>query len=416
MINRVQFLSLTAVAAVAMTSTANAAPKPLYIAAAASPSAVERHPDRATPDDWHDGRADEFDAMLTRTGALGSFVEGDVIVVIVPSSGSSTFSPSDAAELGVQVVVRTYDIELADIEAIIDMVGAVGWKPLRSGVYEPFAFFDLYRGVVHIYADAPVSQFQHVLDKFPGKVDYPGRAFGDYSRNSDWEPHWGGARLISPDVPGYPAPYPGYPGVLVGTCTSGFSVTTNATGKERMVTAGHCYHHGWDVNSPQGETFGTVVNWSQYPDYVDAELVGGAGIDMEGRIYIGGSSGLPADVIGAANPVTNYTYCLSGAVTHEACTLTLYDNQCYTVGQPPTPCSRMIHFVLPGTGACRGDSGAPIYDYVGDDVKIRGIFKGGDIDFATLAACEDPETGSEWGWMQIWSRIRDGYGVSIMTM
>lgn len=152
---------------------------------AMGPQSHDSIPDGAYPypGNWHRGLEHEFDTMVRRTGALGWHVTNDgTVVVLVPSSGSSNFSEHDAAALGISVVTQSYDIEPSDVEQILAMVRARDWQPVDPGAHEPWAFFNTWSGKVRVYSDAPVAEFQHVLERFPGSVDYVGRPMVDYSR------------------------------------------------------------------------------------------------------------------------------------------------------------------------------------------------------------------------------------------
>jgi streptogrisin D len=62
----------------------------------------------------------------------------------------------------------------------------------------------------------------------------------EVSRNNDWSPWWGGARIQRPGA----------------GCTSGFGVTDN-TGAEYLLTAGHCGNFGDPFSSGAGTYIGT---------------------------------------------------------------------------------------------------------------------------------------------------------------
>jgi hypothetical protein len=333
-----------------------------------------------------------FGSLLERTGALGYFLdETGGIVVVIPSSGSSSFDARDAASLGISVSVETRDFERAEIDAITEMVAARQWVPRVPGAREPFTIFDAKRGRVRIYTDAPVSVFQDVLDKYPGKINFVGRAIVPL-RIEDIEPHWGGAVLESPQHPG------------VG-CSSGFSVR-NAQNNHRMLTAGHCYAEGARVNSPEGTTFGVVKNRSAWPN-IDSELVGESGVTMEGRIYAGlPNSTTSIPVGGAADPQFGSSYCISGMQQGEKCGGTMWDSHFPNV------------FLFdPGKGPCPGDSGGPFFFKSFGIAYARGTIEGG-ADFGNPPDIPLCKQESDIGFMVLWSKIthpQNGYNVTIMT-
>ena len=163
-------------------------------------------------DDWENGMGDKFIAMLEETGALGSFARGADVVVVVPSSGSSSLTVDSAAMLGFSVVVEERDVELSEVREIVDAVSASEWQPREPGMARPLAYFDAMTGKVRILTDAPLDEFKDLLDRYGSIIDYVGRPAGDFSRRNDIEPHWGGARIKSSTTD------PEW------WCTSGFSV------------------------------------------------------------------------------------------------------------------------------------------------------------------------------------------------
>lgn len=327
-----------------------------------------------------------FAALIERSGALGYYLDSDgAIVIVVPSSGSSTLKARAAEELGISFSVETRDIELSDIDEITKLVAERGWRPKMPGAREPFVLFHAESGKVRIYSDAPVSEFQHVLDRFPGTIDYMGHPIVQF-RHKDFEPHWGGARIISPDDPGQ-------------VCTSGFSVR-NANNKHRMLTAGHCFTKGMRVKSPEGTTFGIVKDDSAYTEMdIDSELVGESYVSMEGRIYVGGinsTASLPVKY-GAFDPLYGYSYCLSGAITGESCGWSMPFKQF-----PNT-------FTRNSPAGCPGDSGGSFYHRQSTYVSARGTMEGGGI----RNGCE---TENDIAFIVVWSKIVNGYpGITIMT-
>jgi len=318
-----------------------------------------------------------FEDLLDQSGALGYYLDGGGdIIVVVPASGSSSLTMMDASRLGINLTIETRDIERTDLDEIFARVIASDWRPQMRGAYPPLPVFFAERGVVRIYTDAPASEFQDLLSKFAGKIDFVGRPIVKLSRTDDVEAHWGGARLVSPSTPS--SHY----------CTSGFAVR-NEFQKQRMLTAGHCWGHGVTVKSPQGTTFGTVKETVYDPDVItslDVALVGASDVTHEGRIYTGVSEfdNSTKPVSGAANPLFGYGYCFSGATEYRNCG-----------GFRPSASVFPNVFVFPeGKGPCYGDSGAPFYYDNLQNVGARGIIQGGDpyvtpegeIDFATCKA------------------------------
>ena len=349
----------------------------------------------------------EFQDLLSRTGAPGSYANNDgQIVVVVPGSVSSASIALDAAALGIPVLVETSDIKPSEAIRIRKLVAEVDWEPQKFGVGLPIALFDASKGHFEIYSDAPPELFSSIIDQFPGKVVYANRALRLMTRWNDVEPHWGGAKVALPGE--------SY------RCTSGFSVRNEAE-NPRMVIAGHCFEPGETVDSPGGTTFGNVKPRIDWPS-VDAALVGGSGITHGPSIYVGDNSGTRADVSDATDPAGGILrYCFSGATEYENCGLWLVNSDeshdFYGVG-------RVEHFMryrgAPGNGACPGDSGAPFYRELSNTVGIRGIVIGGGtgpdvrLDPPPNDPCEDQDQTEVL--VMKWSLIRDTYSVTIKTI
>lgn len=247
----------------------------------------------------------ELSRLIRDTGALGFYRRDDgAFVVVVPSSGSSSFTVEKAAHLGIEVLIEARDIEPQEVDAIKQHVTARHDAPdARTYTFAPA--FDARLGRVRIFTNAPREIFSDILGDFPGLVDYEYANLSRSTRTADVEPHWGGAKLA---VSGQP-----------WKCTSGFSVL-NTNGNDRMVTAGHCFTLGQAIVSPSGTTFGNVKKRDNYPAN-DFELIGetGGGIVMGAAIYIGGSTGVRALVYGAEGALFDTAYCFSGATQTERC-------------------------------------------------------------------------------------------------
>lgn len=346
---------------------------------------------------------DPFLEVVRSKGGLGAYYRSDgVIVVVVPASGSSSFRATDVAGFGVSVTLEARDIEPAEIAAIKDRVAASTWKPAPQ-VARPIAVFDPRTGKVRIHSDAPVEEFFDVFAAFPGKVEYVEQGVRLLSRTADFEPHWGGAKMVSPEISGY--------------CTSGFAVN-NSSGNPRMLTAGHCFLLNWNVNSPGGTTFGQVKNRGNYP-LSDFELVGGGGVGHEGAIYVGNTTGTQKNVASAANPTfTGGQYCASGFTTSERCGATLLDDDipvCLWDYWGVYGCRQHAMWLEGGLadGTCPGDSGAPAYRYVnsGAKVQIGGLVFAGP-DFANQVDCQ---IYSDYFIIEKWTKIRDELSLTILT-
>ena len=347
---------------------------------------------------------DPLNDLVKATGALGVYRRPDgTMVVVVPASGASTFRIASARALvpDLNVITQSLDLEPADIAAIQARVGSVDWTPARE-IAEPVAIFDAQEGMVVIFSDAPIATFAAILDDYRGKVKYHGRGIRLTSRVADFSPHWGGARMVSPQASGY--------------CSSGFSVL-NSGGNPRMLTAGHCFLVNWTVNSPEGDSFGEVKNRGNYP-LSDFELVGGAGINHGPSIYVGGNVGVQKKVASAGNPVSSGSYCSSGSSTYEQCDMSMVNSNtsvCLTDRWGVYGCRQnvMIFRGPPSNGVCGGDSGGPFYSYVesGARVRIAGLVFAGES-FQNAWECY---VYAEYTVIEKWSKISSELNVTIKT-
>lgn len=336
-------------------------------------------------------------ALIKSKGALDSYTEAGEIVVVVPSSGTSSLGLADTAALGVSVRIERQDLEPEEVRQIIK-VAKERWQPVSSQ-YAMAIGFDAKIGKVRIFSDAPSEVFEVLQEQFPGLVLHERRTIG-LTRHKDFEPHWGGAQMVEPGSP------------LAYDCTSGFSVW-NSNLNPRMVTAAHCFDLNTTVDSPSGSTFGTVKKRQSYPTN-DFELVGGGGVDHGPAIYVDGNVHNPSPyrwVLGAGATGFNVEYCFSGATRYEVCTLYMIDDDydfCYEAGC--TTHTQMFQGEYPGAASCYGDSGAPFYRYVGtqyqSDVTIRGI---------AIASDCGPGGSDTITLIEKWPKIRDTYNVTIMT-
>lgn len=330
---------------------------------------------------------------IVATGALGIYpAGGGTAVVVVPQSGSSSFTPADAAALGIQVTLETSPLEPAEVAAM----KADGKKLMVSVSFDPRI------GKVVIGSD-DAAIGRKFDEQYPGKTEFILESAADpfASRHTDWSAHWGGAEMYGSHI----------------TCTSGFSVL-NSSGKQRMVTAGHCFPLSSTVVSPGGDSFGYVTTriFSASSD-MDTEVVGGTvGVSDGPEIYRGGATGYEADVQEASDPAPGYEYCESGIRRTEQCNQSIQDPDFYWCDAGQTPC--LDHMMkLYGPAVCHGDSGAPLFKIRSDGVAIRGTVSG----FTTVPEdLQDYEgcmpLGSSWyNVIEPWTRIRDALNVTIMT-
>jgi hypothetical protein len=342
------------------------------------------------------GRLSQLADIVERTGALGvDRTEDGSVVVVVPASGSSTFSSSQAKAVGLDVEVRNADIELSDIAEI------------RAFANENFAssFFSPALGKV-VVGTADKALGDLFGERYGAKVIVLS-GLGEFaSRTADYNDHWGGAWMHGDN------------GV---SCTSGFSVL-NASGQQRMVTAGHCFPYQTVVDSPSGDSFGHVTSrqWSPTTD-IDAGLVGANGATMGPSIYRGNSTGYQADVKGAKDPDVGDILCESGARRNEQCGQLVQDLD-GTLCDPTDPGFCIQHLIVAfGPAVCHGDSGGPLFAVVTGGVGIRGTVDG----FAQVPDDQQDNEGcmesdgyghfkSWYNYFESWGRIRDYFDVTVM--
>lgn len=341
------------------------------------------------PDSW-EAATTALSQLIKAQGALDSYVDdAGTVVVVVPSSGSSSFSVADAAALGLGVRIETQDLEPQELAHIIDVAKDRSWHP-DAGRYSMGIYFDARMGKILIEGNAPAEIFRPLEDQFPNLIDHRFLDLHRTSRYADYQPHWGGAWMKRQ---GSPNPV---------DCTSGFSVLSSLS-NQRMVTAAHCFTLDTVVNSPGGTSFGHVTVRKNYPTN-DFEMIGGGSITQGPAIYVGLEDGVRAWVQSAGNTGFNVQYCFSGSISWETCGLYMTDDDylfCDLDGCTP----QTQRFSGSGSGACGHDSGSPFYRYVGaryaSDVTIRGIVIAGD--------CGNTTT------IEKWTKIRDTYNVTIMT-
>ncbi len=184
-------------------------------------------------------------------------------------------------------------------------------------------------------------------------------------------------------------------------CSAGYAVQ-NWWGTRFMVTAGHCYANGTNVNTESNlRRVGTVSGRalaSLGSGPVDMELLGGQ--SYAGRIFTGGttsSSSIP--VVAAGSAVVGYSnYCHSGRTTGEQCghTATSVTAQVCTA----TGCKSPVIAYTGGTIQQGGDSGGAFYAKDGSGAWIRGH---------VIAS------SSTVGYVETWTKVASRYGVSIVT-
>lgn len=293
----------------------------------------------------------KLQALAESKGALGVFLDKSTgeYVVVVPSSGKSTFVASDSSKLSIQVRVETRDIDPATIDRIGDALEAI--RPTIKQYSYGFGF-DPESGTIVLSSEAPASEFASIEKEFPGKISFRPGVFELASRSNDTEPYSGGAYLNGDML-----------------CTSGFAIDFNAGGRY-MVTAGHC--------NPNGTTTNMGTAWRESPawPYWDFELIRGKTY----RPYVYDSANYTRPVTNAWNPSVGSSYCISGRTSGTSCGWILRkldQTVCYfDIGE----CfHNLASFYRPGGGPIQhGDSGGPLWFSYSSPARagIRGVISG----------------------------------------
>ena len=327
-------------------------------------------------------------SVVEKTGALGVYMDDDgTLVVVVPESGTSSFTPASADFVPMKVRTETASVEFGELAEVRGEVQRKGWRPTRDGVFFPDAEFDARRGVIEVISDAPEQVFSDVLADHQGAVVYRREAMQmtSGSRADDDSPHYAGAGMD----------WAPYSNSTEPDCTAGFAVR-NSAGEDRMVTAAHCVIQGGtgNVKSPLGTSFGSVVSMAGFDngDGVDAALIDGPGISHAARIYRGWRQTTVSIPIaeGATSTGFDTWHCIGGALDGDKCGLFDLDiaeyTKTFTWGGADYTLRYLQKWVgrVNGLTSCPGDSGGPFYTIIQDAgepqpdrARINGTITGG---------------------------------------
>ncbi len=272
--------------------------------------------------------------MAQSSGALGVYFDESSAqyVVVVPASGTSTFSVADASRLSLSVRVETRSIDRATIDKIEKSLEAV--RPTILEYSYGFAF-DPESGTITLTSEAPETAFKSIEAAFPGKISFRPGWFRQAGWDNDTAPYSGGAFLNGEKA-----------------CTSGFALDFNSGGRA-MITAGHCNVDGTVTN------MGTARREPAAYPYWDFELI--TGRTYRGFIYDQSSTTRP--VINASNPSVGITYCTTGRYTGFRCGWTvrkLDQTICY-IDIPICPHNLAEFYNSAGDHVGPGDSGGPLW-------------------------------------------------------
>lgn len=293
----------------------------------------------------------QLNVLVERNKALASYYDAATkgFVVVVPSSGpGSTLGTADFVVPGFTTTVRRSALSQDIIDTINKKIELRAAKQYSYGSY-----FDAKNDRMVVESDAPWDVVKTLLGDQAGLVEYRYGVAERNTRRNDPPPHWGGASIRN---------------AAGASCTSGFSVK-NGAGTRFMVTAGHCFAAGAAVTSPEGgHAWGTVVNRAPFPTW-DLELIGGNSYGTS--IYVGDTTGTGSSILGAADPVLNFSgYCVSGQ-SGSKCGKTV--NSLNAQFCDVSGCTPGLASYTGGALTLGGDSGAPLYLPGSGGEHIRGV-------------------------------------------
>jgi hypothetical protein len=317
------------------------------------------------------------------------------VIVLATGAGSAHAADKpDLPEVGGQPAVPADTVDAAAAPAVspaISQASAVIQSRIVDHVqthgtkYTFGAYADALTGKVVLETDAPPDVVSSLVGEQAGMVEVRDQTVADnFSRRDDIAPFWGGAGIRNTTTG--------------GICTSGYTVR-NSAGTRFMVTAGHCLANGQTAVTELGNRVYGTARGNGLPGR-DMVLLGGQSYGA--AIYVGGvNSSTGHRVASAADPRVGFNnYCHSGRTTGEHCghTVSSVTGTVCTSSGCKSPVVVFSGGVLPQAG----DSGAPFYalSVSGSPKHIRGH---------VIAASGSTRYAEKW------SRVRDFYGVSIVT-
>lgn len=330
------------------------ATEPTNAAALAAARAVKEEAAATAPDGPQTAQEKQFaqvDDYSKRVGGLGVYYDKAAGRYVIRMPRAAKIASSTVRIAGTEATVAASRTTAAEVNAVRSTLEGRKWKP-EAVKYSYGFYYDAKRDGVALNTTAPPDVVAPLLVRYPTLLPPKYGTGGRDSRRSDPAPHRGGASITNG----------------TSTCTSGFTIVSTA---RYMVTAGHCFSIRQNVYSTGGEQYwGTVRNRPHFP-YYDFEAIGGSSYGSV--IYTGNATGWTTLVGGAADPAVGAAYCRSGQTTYELCSqviTSLNADFCDEAGCTPT----VIAYEGPdGQG---GDSGAPLYQYSGGKVHIRGLHFG----------------------------------------
>lgn len=368
----------TAAASATEETLVSTAADPANRRALTAAKALKEEAAAAAPDGPQSAQEKEFaqvDDYSKRVGGLGAYYDKAAGRYVIRMPRAAKIAASTVRIAGKATSVATSRTTAAEVNAVRTTLEDRKWKP-EAIKYSYGFYYDAERDGVALNTTSPPEVVAPLLKQYPTLLPPKYGKGGRDSRRSDPAPHRGGASITNGN----------------STCTSGFTIVSTA---RYMVTAGHCFSIKQNVFSTGGQQWwGTVRNRPHFP-YYDFEAIGGHSYGSV--IYTGNATGWTTLVGGAADPAVGAAYCRSGQTTYERCSqviTSLNADFCDEAGCTPT----VIAYKGPdGQG---GDSGAPMYQYSGGKVHIRGLHFG-QIDDTQYA--------------EKWSTIRGVFRASIAT-
>jgi hypothetical protein len=286
-------------------------------------------------------------------GALGFRYDhaADEFVVVYPDGEAA--SPAEFGPVADEIRIEESTLSAATVAEFAEAVEGRTFHP-DAADYSYGSYVDVTTDAIVLGTDAPADVIAPLVESYGDAVEVRSGESGRL-RQSDPEPHWGGASITDGG----------------GVCTSGF---TGQTGGVRvMVTAGHCSVPGGQIFSTGGGQFwGT---FGQHVNFPDPDLAIIVGTTYQGAIYLGGvNSTSGAAVSSFADPVMGFNnYCWSGQTSGEVCGNTVVS----FAGTLCDPAGCTFNLTVSnGPLVQPGDSGSPWFVYSAGNVlpvHIRGI-------------------------------------------
>jgi hypothetical protein len=210
-------------------------------------------------------------------------------------------------------------------------------------------------------------------------------------RQADTQNYWGGSRYNSP----------------LGSCTNGLPIRFGNS--FHMITAGHCGNDGNAANIPgQASPTGTFFSRSACRDTALIDYRNA----LQTRVYTGPfDSSSSVEVLGATPDFVGNLVVTSGASSGEHLNVRVEAIDVFTgVGgiacTPVGPLTRASGATSTTCVVAPGDSGGPVYAYVGTNVVARGTITAGNVGSATCPGTV-PSGGSTVFYAPLFRPARD---------